>query len=244
MTGYPFTTVSFNTNDEDTTYFGLIDETTKLYIWNVSGNDIQIQANTYDNTTIGNIILKGTNIKTDGILDLSRNEIIDVKQITNASSVTTNLCLPTSNFITDSNTATFSNDLTPLYIQILTYTRSFQHIFLTTTFPIYKVHFSFSGETDDSSPTGTNYFYFTLTRGTGFSYVEYSGITYNSITPYKLQANILNNITSFNYTDIFDLTPICNADTIDVKLYAVSDLNTCNYYYRNVKCFVVTEPVV
>jgi hypothetical protein len=240
LTGIPFTTIGFNTNDEDTSYFGLMDETTKLYIWNVSGNDIKIQANTFDNTTTGDIFLKGTNIKTDGILDLSYNEIIDVKQITNASSVTTNLCLPTSNFITDSNTATFSNDLTPQYIQILTYTRSFQHIFLTKTFPIYKVHFSFSGETDDSSPTGTNYFYFTLTRGIS----ECSGITYNSITPYKLQANILNNITSFNYTDIFDLTPICNADTIDVKLYAVSDLNTCNYYYKKVKCFVVTEPVV
>ena len=61
----------------------------------------------------------------------------------------------------------------------------------------------------------------------------------------KLEQNIISNYTSFNYTDIFEITPpICNADPIEVQLYAVSAYNNCNYYYKNVNCCVVTEPVV
>jgi len=187
----------------------------------------------------GDINITATNINVDGNLDMSDNEIRNVLQTQTVTSATTNLCLPTSNFITDSNTLTFSNDLTPNYIQILTNTIPFPHVF---PFSKYKVHFSFYGETNTGDRTGDNYFYFTLTPPSASAIY---GATYNSITPYKLQQNIISNYTSFNYTDIFEIiTPICNADPIIVYLYAVSDFNTCNYLYRNVNCFVVTEPVV
>ena len=83
--GFGLTGILFNLNDTNTSFIGLNDSSSELSVWNYTAANINIKSFNPDTSATGNIILKGTNIKTDGILDLSYNEICNVAQTVNLS---------------------------------------------------------------------------------------------------------------------------------------------------------------
>ena len=187
---------------------------------------------------VGDIILKGTNIKTDGILDLSNNEILNVKQTNTLNSGATNVMARRVYFdspsaVTINNTA-YTNVLTdpPTKFPVFNNSNNF-YKYLNCTFSFradgiddtLAYYFDLSNETNKTMATG-------IIFDATYPFIENGNTYITSNRSITVQEQFDTSITSPSWADTDQFFP---------RMYVQT--STLTKSLTNMKFSMVYEPI-
>jgi hypothetical protein len=186
-----------------------------------------------DSYTVGGVIVMNKPITMYNAVTAISNAISNVLQTNYIADAATNITLPTSQLVTNSDTTNIG-----LYTLTLI-TVSDTPFSFNTPFSKYRVSFYFTGNALGSLP-GSNVFYCALSNTN--TAAIYKGSNVNDIYPLPVNQTWFNaDKTSFQYNDIFDMTGI--TDPVSVLLYGQTTSSTL-YIYQSVNFYMTYEPLL